>query len=246
MIQINLMPDVKQELLRAQRVRMTVVSVAIITGIVAIAVVAVLAVYVYGVQTARSLWADNTIEDQAAELAQVEDLSETLTIQNQLATMDSVDEQRKINSRLYDMLEVVVPGGDNEVTISRFVIDASPEVQGITLEAQSVAGYQAAEQFKKTLEAAVINYTDEAGEQQQIALASDISLSETSYGEDQNGNMVLRFTLSFMYSAELLASTDGDVTVTIPEDAAGNVTDSYVGVPRSIFADRAEDVEEEN
>jgi hypothetical protein len=44
MIEINLVPDVKQELLNAQRVRNGVISIAIVTGIGSLAAVAILAV----------------------------------------------------------------------------------------------------------------------------------------------------------------------------------------------------------
>lgn len=40
MIEINLVPDVKQELIKAQRVRATVISFSIAIGLVSVAVVA--------------------------------------------------------------------------------------------------------------------------------------------------------------------------------------------------------------
>lgn len=72
MIEINLIPDVKRELLRAQRARTTVISAAIVISIVAGAVVAALALYVYGVQTVRGVLLDNQIKDGAAKLSKVE------------------------------------------------------------------------------------------------------------------------------------------------------------------------------
>lgn len=47
MIEINLIPDVKQELLKAQRTRSMVVSIAIISSIAAASVVVLLLVYIF-------------------------------------------------------------------------------------------------------------------------------------------------------------------------------------------------------
>ena len=49
MIQINLVPDVKQEMLRAQRMRNFTISMAIVVGLVAAGVVVILGL-VYGAQ----------------------------------------------------------------------------------------------------------------------------------------------------------------------------------------------------
>ena len=75
MIEINLVPDVKQELLRAQRTRTAVITISIISGLAAIGIVVLLLVYVFGVQAVRSGLADNAIKEQSEKLASVEDLS---------------------------------------------------------------------------------------------------------------------------------------------------------------------------
>ena len=73
MIEINLIPDVKRELLRAQRARSIVISGAILTSIVAAAVVVVMLVYIYGVQSLRHYTLDQDIKSQSSELSKVED-----------------------------------------------------------------------------------------------------------------------------------------------------------------------------
>ena len=66
MIEINLVPDVKQELIRAQRSRTVVVTFSILTGIIALGIVVLLLLYVFGVQTLRSAIADDAIEKNSA------------------------------------------------------------------------------------------------------------------------------------------------------------------------------------
>lgn len=63
-IEINLVPDVKQELIQAKRVR-TLVIVTTTVAAVAIGIVVLLAVYLFGVQTVRQTLADGAIKDKS-------------------------------------------------------------------------------------------------------------------------------------------------------------------------------------
>lgn len=238
MIEINLIPDVKQELIKAERVRSVVISFSILTGIIAIGIVVVLAVYVFGVQTVRSALADDAIKKGAEQLASVEDLSKVLTIQNQLSKINELNDQKKIDSRIFDVLSAVIPPAPNNIQVSNLVIDAAAST--ITIEGQT-QGYDSLEVFKKTIDGAVATYTVDE-EEQQTDLASEISTSDVSFGEDSTGAKVLRFTLRFTYPEELFSPTIPAIVIKLTN--AGNVTDSYLGIPKSIFVERARDLEE--
>ncbi len=237
MIEINLIPDVKQELIKAQRVRSTVISGTILIGLSSVAIVTLLAVYAFGVQTVRSALADDSIKKGSAQLSSVADLSKTLTIQNQLTMISTIHNSTKIDSRLFDVLQAIIPPTPNDVQISTFKIDSSAKL--ITIDGQAVNSYAAAEVFKKTIESAQVSYSD-GKNTQTVGLATNVSTSNTSYGEDASGVKVLRFTISFNYAPELLAPSSQSVKVTIANQ--GNATDSYLGVPKSIFVDRAKDL----
>jgi len=239
MIEINLIPDVKQELIRARRIRSAVVSGAIITSIVAVAVVAILSIYVFAVQTVRNNIADQSIKDGGSKLASVEDLSKMLTIQNQLTKMSAFNEDKSINSRVFDLLLAVIPPEPNNVQISKLIVNSTDKT--ISLEGQTPT-YPALETFKKTLDAAHVRYNDSEGKQQQVPLSSGLSLSNISFGENETGTKVLRFTIIFNYTEELLSPSVVNPVIVFID--GGNVTDSYVGIPKSIFANRAADVEE--
>jgi Tfp pilus assembly protein PilN len=240
MIEINLVPDVKQELIKAQRVRASVISVAILSGLVATGVVVLLAVWVFGVQTARSVILDNTIQSESETLANVEDVNDTLTIQNQLSKISEMHDNKTITSRTFDVLTTINPSEPNNVSITNLTLDL--ETSTITIEAQAANGYPALETFKKTIAATTFRYTQD-GEQQSVPLASDMSDSERSYGEDASGARVLRFTLSFTYPEELFSRAAQNATIVAPERA--NATDSFQGVPHSLFTQRASDIGDE-
>ena len=240
MIEINLIPDVKQELIKAQRIRSTVIAVSIVVGVISVAIVVILAIYIFGVQTVRSGISDNAIKQGSDKLASVQGLSEMLTIQNQLTKISSLNSGKNIYSRTFGLISAIIPPSPNDVQISDFKIDSTSKL--ITIEGQALNSYAAVEVFKKTIEGAKVKYTDSNGDKQEVILASNINTSNTSYGEDSSGTKVLRFTLSFVYAQELfsLASKDASVIIT----NKGNATDSYLGVPEIIFTDRAKDLTE--
>jgi hypothetical protein len=238
MIEINLVPDVKQELIKAQRVRSVVISTSIFAGIIALAIVGVLSAYVFGVQTVRSALSDDAIKKGGAQLANVEDLSKVLTIQNQLSKISELNSQKKIDSRVFDVLQAVIPPPPNNIQVSSLVIDAANS--RISLEGQTPT-YDTLEVFKKTIDGAVITYKID-DEELQTDLATEISTSDVSFGEDSTGAKVLRFTLSFVYPEELFSPTIPGVVVKLTNQ--GNVTDSYLGLPKSIFVQRADDLED--
>lgn len=236
MIEINLIPDVKQELLRAQRTRTAVISFSILTSIIAGGVLVVLALYVFGVQTVRSALLDGQITSGSQQLSKVEDLSKILTIQNQLSKISELNASKNMDSRVFDMLSAVTPSGNNSVQFSSITVDSDNTT--IRLEGQTNA-YDSMEVFKKTVASAIIEYADN-GEQKTVNLASDISTSDVSYGEDASGQKVLRFVLTFTYPQELFSPAV--VAPTFKLSVNGNVTDSYLGIPKSLFTERAKDL----
>ncbi len=236
MIEINLVPDVKQELIKAQKVRSKVIIGAILVGVGSISVVILLLFYVFGVQTARGFLADNSIDSKSKTLMKVNDLSQTLTIQNQLTKISNLNDNKKVDSRIFDLLGAIIPSAPNDIKISDLTIDSTTNL--IVINGQASNSYAAVEVFKKTIEGAKLKYDDIDEKPQEVTLASSISTSDTSYGEDSSGVKVLRFTLSFVYAQELFSPLSKNASIVIANK--GNATDSYLGVPR-VFTDRATD-----
>jgi len=253
MIEINLIPDVKQELIRAQHTRSVVISASIFTSIVAGAVVALLLVYIYGVQSVRSVYLDGQITSKGQSLSKVEDLSKILTIQHQLSSISQLNSEKIMSSRMFDVMAAITPPSDTSIAFSQ--INVSPGGVGgtttgtqatsttdggqVQLEGQT-ATYNTMELFKKRIENTSFQYS-ENGETKLVVLASNLSTTDMSYGEDANGNKVVRFTLTFDYPAELFSSATTGQQLAFKLTVNGNVTDSYLGIPR--FTQRASDIQ---
>ncbi len=241
MIEINLVPDVKQEFIRAKRVRNLVVSGAVLVGIAAIGIVVLLAVYLYGVQTLRSSLANDAIKENSSKLQKTPDLANILTIQGQLASLSSLHDQKNVGSRVFEVLQAINPSAPNQVTFSTVKFDATTGI--VHLDAQAAGGYVAADVFEKTVRAITFTYQVEGDNNATSKpLVTDVLLSGLSYGEDASGKKVLRFSADLTYSPELFQVSSKEVRIERPDYQ--NATDSFKYLPGSLFSSRATDIGE--
>lgn len=239
MIQINLVPDVKQEMLRAQRMRNLTISFSILAGIVALGAVASLGIAVGGMAVAEAVVA-NRIDSEYKKLSSTKDISNTLTIQNQLATISGINDKRSIDSRLLDVIAAINPAAPNDVKLSRVALD--PAQSTLTLEGSAAGGYTATDAFRKTILNAKVTGTQNE-QSVELPLTSEVTLSDTSYGQDATGAKVVRFTVSFTYPEGLFDNSMSNVRIVTPT-AKIDVTDSKTRVPDSLFTQPATDVKE--
>lgn len=240
MIQINLVPDIKQAMIRAQRMRNVTISVSIVAGLVAGGVVAAMAV-VLGAQAVTEGVVAGKIDDEFHKLENTKDINNALTIQNQLKTISDLNDKRTIDSRLLDVLVAINPASPNNVTLSRVTLD--PKVGKLVLEGSAAGGYPATEVLRKTILNATVS-GKKGDEEFQEPLTKEVILQDTSYGQDATGARVVRFTLSFEYPQGLFDNTLKDVKVTTPAQKI-DVTDSRTRVPDSMFSQPAADIEED-
>lgn len=240
MIQINLVPDVKQEMLRAQRMRNITISISILAGLVAGGAVVAMGL-ILGTQAVTENVLAGQIDKEFTTLKDTKDINRALTIQNQLNAISGLNDKRTIDSRLLDVLAAINPAEPNNVTLSRVTLD--PANAKLVLEGSAVGGYPATEVFRKTiLNATVVaRQGDSAFEE---PLTDEVTLQDTSYGQDATGAKVVRFTISFVYPAGLFDNTLKDVKVTTPSQKV-DVTDSRTRVPDSMFSQPAADIKEE-
>lgn len=231
MIEINLLPNVKRELLKTRAMRNRVISISFLVGGVSIAAVVVLAL-VLGSQIAAEAVQNGVIKDRNDKLMAVEDLNKVVTIQHQLTKINEQHSGKKINSRIFDVVTAVNPVAPNNVSFSD--IKVNPGSKTITLEGSAVNGYSALETLKKTILNTKVQTTD-GDKSSEVSLTKEIKDGDTSFGENSEGKKVLQFSFSFEYAEELLApANNGTVSVLTPTGKV-DVTDSRQGIPDSLF-----------
>ena len=231
MIEINLLPNVKRELLKTRAMRNRVISISFLVGGASIAAVVVLAL-ILGSQIAAEAVQNGVVKDRNDKLMAVEDLNKVVTIQHQLTKINEQHSGKKLNSRIFDVVTAVNPVAPNNVSFSD--IKVNPESKTITLEGSAVNGYSALETLKKTILNTKVQTTD-GDKSSEVSLTKEIKDGDTSFGENSEGKKVLQFSFSFEYAEELLAAANnGTVSVLTPTGKV-DVTDSRQGIPDSLF-----------
>lgn len=243
MIQINLIPDVKQEMLRAQRMRNVAISLSIIVGIVAGGIVVSLMI-ILGAQSAILKFQEGQITSGYKKLSSVSDLGSALTVQNQLASISGQNDKRTVDSRLLDVLAAINPAAPYDVKLSKISLD--PATSTLTLEGSASGGYPATDVFRKTILNTTVSMTRRGSDTAVDGpLTTDVTLQDTSFGEDASGAKVVRFTISFVYPDGMLDNSMSNVRVSTPS-ARIDVTDSKTRIPDSMFSQAAKDIKEGN
>ncbi|MEI6481455.1 MAG: hypothetical protein WCO19_04080 [Candidatus Saccharibacteria bacterium] len=135
MIQFNLLPDVKQQYIKAAKMKHTtvIVSLLITTSSLLIFIVMFLSVHVF--QPVRIKGINKAISDNTKTLKDTQDLDKILTIQNQLKSLPALHEGKPIASRLSGYLSQVTP---TQLSIGELSLDFEGKTMKITGTADSL------------------------------------------------------------------------------------------------------------
>lgn len=230
MIELNLVPDIKREYIKAQRQRTLAVTVAIFAGLAAVGVVVLLGVLI-GTQAVRDKLASDAIKSEYSTLQKVEDLSGLLTIQGQLSQLTTQNDSRTIDSRIFDVLTAINPPAPNDVKFSTIKLD--PVAKTISLEGKASGGYGATDILKKTILNQTLEYTKDK-EQVKVPLTSSVNVVSTNYTQGSGDTREVQFSLIFVYADDLFSNMITDAHIVGPTTKI-DVTDSKTHVPDSIF-----------
>ncbi len=150
--EINLVPAVKAEMIKAQKVRNLVLFICIVVSSVAAGVVVIL----FGIKSGQDIAIgnqDNRLELMSKKLKEYAELDDIITIQSQLTGIDAILQKKTVLSRVFGALSVMMPEGDDDVKLSELRVDMQTNV--LTMEGQADArkdpliDYRVLESFKK-------------------------------------------------------------------------------------------------
>ncbi len=219
MIELNLLPDVKQEFVHARRQKRLVVASMVLVSIAAAAVVALLFFYTYVGQNIRQKLADDAITSKSDQLKKKKNLVRNLTIQNQLSSITQLHEAKPVYERLFDYLKVLNPEEPNNVSISKVSISVTEDGTNVLLVEASAADYQAITVFKDTLKNAQLQYIDIKGDKNKkikVTMFPQVDISESGLGKNSSGKQVASFKATMSYDDNAFSWTAKDVKVIVP------------------------------
>lgn len=229
MIQLNLLPDVKKEFLRAESARRKTIAISILVTIIAAGLTAVFALYVYAVQNVILYTQTQDIKNKSEKLSKVQDIDKYLTIQNQLKQLSTLHGDKNNFSRLLTFLPVLNPAPPQNVTLTNLEVNSVDSV--ITFKG-TVADYGALTTFKDTLANAEYRYlSQDNGEPTTGKLFKQVVIETASY-EKTESKAGVNFTIIATYEPEVFKQSNAEVTITVPNK---ETTNSVTNSPQAIF-----------
>ena len=170
MYEINLVPDVKAELLNKQKLRNLVILICIVAGIACVVVILSL-VGVVGTQAISLGEQDKDIKcrstgegnckGKGTAVNKYENLETLLTMKSQMYDISVINDIMVTTSRVFPMFDVILPdnsSGQGTVKISMADIDFNSMIFTINANSSNSISFNARDSFKKALKLTYYDY----------------------------------------------------------------------------------------
>ena len=159
MFEISLVPSIKAQMIKTLKTRNLVIFICIVVVSAAAGIVMLLGSIVTG-QNVTMGNQEQKIETMSEKINSFDGLSEYLTIKDQLGNIATISENRKMLSRVFSFLKVLLPDEPDKITISELGINLEDNTMDFTGQADArvepFIDYRVLEAFKKS--AALVKY----------------------------------------------------------------------------------------
>lgn len=229
MISLNLLPDIKKEYLKTQRLKRLFVmgSFIISAGFVALAIL--LAIFVFGVQRLQLSTVQSDIDSSLDQLQSVEDLDKIVTIQKQLGSLPELHEEKPSVDRLFNYLSMLVP---NDVRLTEIELIFDDELRG---ELNGIAATpKAVNVFVDTIKNAELTYE---GAESPIKPFTSVVLEDSIVDDGE-----VSYQINIRFDETLFDNTLTDVELSVPNIT----TTSSVTERPALFDGENEESDDEN
>jgi hypothetical protein len=210
MIQLNLLPDVKLEYIKAQKQHRLIMTLSVLAIIVTIGLTVLLLV-VSTLEKARLSALTEDIQDKVTELKDKPDIDKILTVQNQLNSLTALHTAKPAINNVYGLLVEVTP---QKVTVSEFTATYSEKKIKISGNADSLSSVN---KFVDTLK--FTKFTSDKIKDKAFAFNSVVM---TEYGvnpETKDPNQFAEYTIEMGYDDAIF-----DITQRVRLDVPNLIT----------------------
>ncbi len=155
--EINLVPDIKGEMIKTLKLRNLIFFLCIIVALASVGVVLTTGLIMGGQQLALDS-KKKTIDSLSEKLNSYSDLNDFLTIKDQVGSITTLTENKQVFSRTFNILSAMLPTGADTIIISELNVDLSEEQPTLAFDAQADAGtepyydYRVLDAFKKSMQ----------------------------------------------------------------------------------------------
>jgi hypothetical protein len=219
MIQFNLLPDIKLQYIRTQRIKRLITSISILVTVISVLSFGSLLAYTDVYQSAQLTHTNKEISLAKKQLSSNTNLNKILTIQNQLESLPALDAQKPVVSRLFNYLQQLTP---STATIASVNIDYGLDTVILSGSANSM---KTINQYVDTIKFTNISKTKNSGPSNTPAF-SNVVLSNFQV---QNGGASYTITFSFN---PIIFNVSDNTHLVIPQITT---TRSILGQPTNLF-----------
>ncbi len=159
--EINLVPDVKVEMIKALKLRNLIFFICFVTTCVAVGLMLIFGLVVGGQELALNGKKD-LLSQMSLRIHDYDDLSDFLTLQNQVEKLNDAADQKNLLSRTFNMLLSLQPTNGDVVEISDLTVNLDDST--LTFHAQADAksepfiDYNVLDAFKKSMNYLTYDY----------------------------------------------------------------------------------------
>lgn len=227
MIQLNLLPDLKKEYIKAQKTKGLVISISILVAIGAFGLSALLFVYVTFLQQVQMNLATDDIRQKNNQLKSIADIDKYLTLQAQLSDLPELHGQKGSYSRLFDFLGVINPGAPNNASLTNLQLVTGQKSIVFT---GTTASFETLNVFVDTLKNAEIEYKS-GGQGDTVKEKMFTQVLIQSSGLARVGGVdAVAFTVKTVYGDNVFKVSNTEVKAIVPNITT---TQSVIQAPQA-------------
>lgn len=224
MIELNLLPDVKQEYIKAEKSRRLVMSASVLIIIGSIALL-VLLLFAGALQRKHINDLTKDISKYSDELKSKPSIGRILTVQNQLQSLTALHDTKPAASRLFDYLNQTTP---TQVDISNFKADYAANTLTITGNADALS---AVNKYVDTLKYTTYK-TPEGTTKKAFSNVVLTSFGISGTADAKSNSRPASYTVTLSYDPVLFDITN-NVKLSVPSTSTTRSSDLFKEAPKS-------------
>lgn len=237
MIQLNLLPEVKLEYVKARRNRrLATLGSAIVAGVSLLILILLFSSTQLQAKHSRDLSAD--IKTESEKLQNIENISSILTIQNQLKSLEDLNEAKPEAARIARYLQQITPSGTAYESIE---VDFTTQTISLNAKTNTVAQANQHVDTLKFTEAVIVKEVDKGDGELVDETTQDLAFSEVvlnNISTTEADDAGVTYEITFKFKPEIFSNEPKSVKLVIPEQVT---TRSEINTPGSVFAPQKEE-----
>lgn len=212
MVQINLLPDVKQEYLKSQQSKHAFVIGAVLVSVLFIAILALIYAYVSIAQPRHLSNLQTDIDDSIKQSKEVPSSVEMVTVQGALEQLPGLQDKKQITSRLFGYINSFTP---KDVSYAEIKLDLSTNI--LTLRGETT-NYEQTNILANNLKSAELTFVQNDSSST-IKPFSQVVFTSLGKAEQTTTNKTVSFQIDMQIDPAMFGEGISKPTIKVKADS---------------------------